>query len=66
MEKILAFAMGQHARLGHVSIVQNLGMDCVRLVMLCYFRLPVDYLSRQHVRDEYKSMLRLLNSEGVR
>jgi hypothetical protein len=43
-EKILGFAMGRHARLGSVSIVQQLNDDCVKLVVSSFFGLPPGYL----------------------
>ncbi len=43
LEKVAAFAMAQHARLGQTSAAQQLGQDCANMVMMSYFGLPFDY-----------------------
>ncbi len=45
-DKVTAFAMGQHERLGQDSAVQRLVLDCVKMVMLKYYRMPVDWVRK--------------------
>jgi Ran GTPase-activating protein (RanGAP) involved in mRNA processing and transport len=43
--KWLAFAMGQHARLGHASRVLGLSADLYRMVMLTYFNVQEHHIN---------------------
>jgi hypothetical protein len=45
VDKIMAFAMAQHVRLGAVSAVRQLGQDCANMVMMAFFSLPLDYVA---------------------
>ncbi len=52
-DKMLAFAMGQHARLGAQFQGQGLVDDNLQMIMMYYFGLPLDYLHTPHT-DEFK------------
>jgi hypothetical protein len=45
-DKVLAFAMGRHPRLGSASALRDLGFDCVSMVAANYFRLPGDSFTK--------------------
>jgi hypothetical protein len=44
LDKITAYAMSQHHRLGAESLARNLSADCARMVVLSYFGLRVDFV----------------------
>jgi hypothetical protein len=54
----VAFVMGQHARLGGGSWVQRLNADCLKSVMVAYYKLPVDHFDIARVEDDYKQILK--------
>jgi Ran GTPase-activating protein (RanGAP) involved in mRNA processing and transport len=56
-DKATAFALGQLARLGAGSAVVMLTSDCVGMVLLCYFGLPLDYLNQRENEMDYVEIL---------
>ncbi len=45
-EKLTAFLMASHKRLGAKSAGRHLSSDCVRATVMCYFGLPIRYADR--------------------
>jgi Ran GTPase-activating protein (RanGAP) involved in mRNA processing and transport len=61
-DKILAFIMGVHVRLGSKSCVQPLNPDLIRTVALYYFCLPVNYFDSAHATAaEFTSVTQILD-----
>jgi hypothetical protein len=44
LDKILAFVMCQHARLGEDSWTRHLTAELLRAIVWCYFSMPLDYM----------------------
>jgi Ran GTPase-activating protein (RanGAP) involved in mRNA processing and transport len=60
-DKVFAFAMGQHVRLGAMSCVLGLSHDCVRMVFLYFFGLQHDHFEKKGTGGfEYLQVLRHL------
>jgi Ran GTPase-activating protein (RanGAP) involved in mRNA processing and transport len=53
--KFLGFAMAQHMRLGGMSVARNLSPDIVRVVMMCYFGLPLNFFDQDRCRAPAES-----------
>jgi hypothetical protein len=45
LDKVTAFIMGLHSRLGSESLVRILSHDCARVVVLGYFGLPAEFVN---------------------
>jgi hypothetical protein len=58
LQKVMAFAMAQHSRLGQVSEAQQLGKDCADMAMMMYFGLPLDYVGQILRTPEYVDVLK--------
>ncbi len=56
--KVVAFAAGQHARLGEASLVRTLSEDDMRMVVLCFFGLPLNYFQMRQVPRYVRVMKR--------
>jgi hypothetical protein len=63
LEKIMAFGMGGHIRLGASSSVRTLSLDCVTAIGLSYFGLPVaaSYHEANHGMLEYLDVMEAIN-----
>jgi hypothetical protein len=57
-DRLLAFTMGQHLRVGAASRVRDLSLDCVNYIMMCFFGMPLDSPGRHQEEYEYVSVLR--------
>jgi Ran GTPase-activating protein (RanGAP) involved in mRNA processing and transport len=57
VDKIFAFVCGQHDRLGGASVVRQLSHDCVRLVVLSFFGLSLNYFEGNCRAFEYMDVL---------
>ncbi len=51
-ERLLAFAMGLHARMGGKSLVKSLSGDVGRVIMVFFFELTPEMLERQNGKEE--------------
>ncbi len=61
-DKMTAFLMASHSRLGAESACTIFGCDCMRAIVLCYFGLPVDYVDQPPGRyREYERVLEAFN-----
>jgi hypothetical protein len=58
-DKLLAFLMAAHTRLGIDSIWTRLSNDCLLAVALCYFGLPLHY-SKHENSQNYKNVLEVV------
>jgi Ran GTPase-activating protein (RanGAP) involved in mRNA processing and transport len=56
-EKAFAFAMGNHSRLGQGSLVRYMNWDCVRMVVLSFFGMPLDSCNVVRKESEYVAVL---------
>jgi Ran GTPase-activating protein (RanGAP) involved in mRNA processing and transport len=62
-EKAFAFAMGNHCRLGRGSLIRHMNWDCVRMVVLSFFGMPLYSCHAMHEESDYVSVLAALTPE---
>jgi hypothetical protein len=66
VQKAVAFGMCLHARLASDSVARQLGHDCVSLVLLSYYALPLDYLEKPEKKAEYVGVVEHMKSFNKR
>jgi hypothetical protein len=57
-DKLTAFLMASHTRLGADSACTHLSSDCVHAIVMCFFGLPLGYVDQISRYREYKSVLK--------